>query len=220
MAIKVVFAPETGRLLGAQIVGYDGVDKRIDQFARVIKEGGGLAELIRTEHAYAPPYSSAKDPVALAGYVASNILTGKMNPIYWRELRDMNRDKIALIDVRTPEEFATGGLDGAVNIPLDDMREMLDKIPADKPIVLYCGVGLQRLPRLQHPPSARFQQCAQSHRRSQDLPYCCGSDSPSCDEDSIMRRCSSPPVHPRLHHTCRCLRTVMPGADHDAETGS
>jgi len=143
MAIKVVFAPETGRLLGAQIVGYDGVDKRIDQFARVIKEGGGLAELIRTEHAYAPPYSSAKDPVALAGYVASNILTGKMNPIYWRELRDMNRDKIALIDVRTPEEFATGGLDGAVNIPLDDMREMLDKIPADKPIVLYCGVGLR-----------------------------------------------------------------------------
>lgn len=143
MTIKVVFAPETGRLLGAQIVGYDGVDKRIDQFARVIKENGGLSELMRTEHAYAPPYSSAKDPVALAGYVASNILTGKMKPIYWRELRDMDRGKIALIDVRTPEEFATGSLEGAVNIPLDDMRGMLDRIPSEKPIVLFCGVGLR-----------------------------------------------------------------------------
>lgn len=143
MAIKVVFAPETGRLLGAQIVGYDGVDKRIDQFARVIKDGGDVYSLIRTEHAYAPPYSSAKDPVALAGYVASNILSGKMNPIYWRELRDIDRRGITLIDVRTPEEFATGSLDGAVNIPLDDMRQLTAKIPADKPIVLYCGVGLR-----------------------------------------------------------------------------
>ena len=84
---KSGICPETGRLLGAQIVGYDGVDKRIDQFARVIKAGGDLVSLMRTEHAYAPPYSSAKDPVALAGYVAGNILSGKMKPIYWRELR-------------------------------------------------------------------------------------------------------------------------------------
>lgn len=143
MTIKVVFAPESGRLLGAQIVGYDGVDKRIDQFARVIKAGGNLDSLMRTEHAYAPPYSSAKDPVALAGYVADNVLSGKMQPIYWRELRDMDRKGIALIDVRTPEEFATGALEGAVNIPLDDMRQMLDRVPRDKPIVLYCGVGLR-----------------------------------------------------------------------------
>lgn len=143
MTVKVVFDPESGRLLGAQAVGYDGVDKRIDQFARVIKDGGGIASLTRTEHAYAPPYSSAKDPVALAGYVAGNILDGKMKPIYWRELRDMDRKGITLIDVRTPEEFATGALKGAVNFPLDDMRQMIDRIPTDKPIVLYCGVGLR-----------------------------------------------------------------------------
>lgn len=143
MTIKVVFAPESGRLLGAQIVGYYGVDKRIDQFARVIKAGGDVASLMRTEHAYAPPYSSAKDPVALAGYVAGNVLSGKMKPLYWRELRDMDRKEIALVDVRTPEEFAAGALEGAVNIPLDEMRQMIDRIPSDRPIVLYCGVGLR-----------------------------------------------------------------------------
>ena len=143
MSIKVVFAPETGRLLGAQIVGYDGVDKRIDELAFAIKRGCTVNDLTAIEHAYAPPYSSAKDPVALAGYVAGNILSGKMNPITWRELRDIDKSTITLIDVRTPVEFATGTIDGAINIPLDDMRRQLDRIPRDKPIVLFCGVGLR-----------------------------------------------------------------------------
>lgn len=143
MSIKVVFSPESGKLLGAQIVGYDGVDKRIDQFARVIKSGGTVSDLTVTEHAYAPPYSSAKDPVALAGYVAENILTGKMDPIYWRELRDADMSKITLVDVRTPDEFAAGKIPGAINVPLDDLRQSLDRVPTDKPIVLYCGVGLR-----------------------------------------------------------------------------
>ena len=143
MTIKVIFSPDSGRLLGAQIVGYEGVDKRIDLFAQVIKNNGTIYDLTRTEHAYAPPYSSAKDPVALAGYVAQNILTDRMTPIYWRELRDMDKKTITLIDVRTPDEFATGAIEGAVNIPLDDMRAQLDRIPADKPVVLYCGVGLR-----------------------------------------------------------------------------
>lgn len=143
MTIKVVFSPETRRLLGAQIVGYDGVDKRIDQFARIIKDGGTVDDLTRTEHAYAPPYSSAKDPVAMAGYVAGNILNGDMSPIYWRELRDTPRRDITLIDVRTPDEYATGTIDGAINIPLDDMRSSLDRIPTDKPVVLFCAVGLR-----------------------------------------------------------------------------
>lgn len=143
MTIKLVFAPVTGKLLGAQIVGYEGVDKRIDEIALAIKNGGTVDTLMRLEHAYAPPYSSAKDPVALAGYVAGNVLSGRMKPIYWRELRDMDRSKITLIDVRTPDEFATGALDGAINVPLDDMRGQLDRIPKDKPIVLYCGVGLR-----------------------------------------------------------------------------
>lgn len=143
MSVKVVFDPTTGKLLGAQAVGYDGIDKRIDEFALVIKNGGTVADLTRLEHAYAPPYSSAKDPVALAGYVAGNILSGKMNPIYWRELRDMDKEKVTLIDVRTAEEFATGAIEGAINLPLDDIRESLASIPAGKPVVLYCGVGLR-----------------------------------------------------------------------------
>lgn len=143
MTLKVIFSPTDGRLLGAQIVGHDGVDKRIDQLALVIKHGGTVADLTSIEHAYAPPYSSAKDPVALAGYVASNILSGKMNPIYWRELRDMDRSSVTLIDVRTPDEFSTGHLDGAVNIPLDEIRTRIGDIERNKPVVLYCGVGLR-----------------------------------------------------------------------------
>ena len=85
MSVKITFSPDGGRLFGAQIVGYDGVDKRIDEYAQVIKHGGTVYELVKTEHAYAPPFSSAKDPVAISGYVAGNILSGKMFPLYWRE---------------------------------------------------------------------------------------------------------------------------------------
>lgn len=143
MTIKVTFSPADGKLLGAQIVGYDGVDKRIDEFALVIKRGGTVYDLQAIEQAYAPPYSSAKDPVAVAGYVAGNILSGKMKPLYWRELRDADLSKVTLIDVRTPDEFSLGALKGAINIPLDDMRERIKEIPADKPVFLYCGVGLR-----------------------------------------------------------------------------
>ena len=143
MTVKVIFAPDSGRLLGAQAVGHEGVDKRIDMLAQVIKHGGTVSDLTLTEHAYAPPYSSAKDPVALAGYVAENILTGRMKPIYWRELRDMDKTAVTLIDVRTADEFATGAIGGAINIPLDDLRDRLDSIPRDKPVILYCGVGLR-----------------------------------------------------------------------------
>lgn len=143
MTVKVIFAPDSGRLLGAQAVGHEGVDKRIDLLAQVIKHGGTVSDLTITEHAYAPPYSSAKDPVAIAGYVAENILTGRMRPIYWRELRDMDKTAVTLIDVRTADEFATGAIGGAINIPLDDLRDRLDSIPRDKPVILYCGVGLR-----------------------------------------------------------------------------
>ncbi len=143
MTIKVVFSPSDGKLLGAQIVGYDGVDKRIDILAQIIKSGGTVTDLTKIEQAYAPPFSSAKDPVALAGYVAGNILSGKMKPIYWRELKDAKPGEYTLIDVRTAMEFATGALPGAINVPLDSMRDHLGEIPSDRPIVLYCGVGLR-----------------------------------------------------------------------------
>ncbi len=143
MSIKITFSPTDGKLYGAQIVGYDGVDKRIDQFALVIKNHGTIFDLQAIEHAYAPPYSSAKDPVAIAGYVAGNIFSNKMTPLYWRELEKANLSEITLIDVRTPHEFALGALNGAVNIPLDDIRDRIDEIPDNKPIFLYCGVGLR-----------------------------------------------------------------------------
>ena len=143
MDIKITFSPTDGRLLGAQIVGYDGVDTRIDQYALTIKQGGSVEDLTRLEHAYAPPFSSAKDPVAISGYVAGNILSGKMSPLYWRELAVADLSRVTLIDVRTAEEYALGSIAGAKNIPLDELREHLAEIPADKPIWLFCGVGLR-----------------------------------------------------------------------------
>ncbi len=143
MDIKITFSPADGRLYGAQIVGYDGVDTRIDQFALAIKQGATVEQLTRLEHAYAPPFSSAKDPVAIAGYVACNILSGKMNPLYWREMKEADAKKVMLIDVRTPDEYALGSIPGAVNIPLDDLRQRLSEIPTDRPLWLFCGVGLR-----------------------------------------------------------------------------
>ena len=143
MDIKITFSPTDGKLYGAQIVGYDGVDKRIDQYALAIKQGATVADLTRLEHAYAPPFSSAKDPVAITGYVAGNILSGKMSPLYWRELRDADLTGVTLVDVRTPDEYALGTIDGAVNIPLDDLRERMDEIPTGRPVWLFCGIGLR-----------------------------------------------------------------------------
>lgn len=143
MAIKITFSPSDGRLYGAQIVGYDGVDKRIDEYAFAIKNGATVESLTRLEHAYAPPFSSAKDPVAITGYVAGNILNGKMTPLYWRELQQADLSKITLVDVRTSDEASLGSLPGAINIPLDDLRERIDEIPTDRPVYVFCGVGLR-----------------------------------------------------------------------------
>lgn len=143
MSIKTTFCPETGKLYGAQIVGQDGVDKRIDEFALAIKRGCTIYDLTELEQAYAPPYSSAKDPVAIAAYVAQNILTGKMKPVYWREFRDVHIKSEFLLDVRTPAEFATGSLPNAVNIPLDELRDRICELPRDKAIDVFCIVGLR-----------------------------------------------------------------------------
>ena len=142
LTLKLTFHPETGKLYGAQCVGYEGVDKRIDQIAGLIKHGGTVYDLMETEHAYAPPFSSAKDPIAIAGYVASNIISGAMPVISWRELLEQ-KENVMLIDTRTAEEFSFGTISGAVNIPLDEMREHLAEIPTDKPVVLFCAVGLR-----------------------------------------------------------------------------
>lgn len=143
MSIKTVFSPLGGRLLGAQIVGYEGVDKRIDLFASVLRTSGTIFDLQELEHAYAPPFSSAKDPVNIAGFVAENVLTGRSNHIHWHELLESNPHDRFLIDVRTPEEFALDTIDGAVNIPVDTLREHVEEIPREKMVVLFCGVGFR-----------------------------------------------------------------------------
>ena len=142
LTLKLTFHPRTGKLYGAQCVGYEGVDKRIDQIAELIKHGGTVYDLMETEHAYAPPFSSAKDPIAIGGYVASNIISGAMPVISWRELVEQ-KDRVMLIDTRTPEEYSFGTIPGAVNMPLDEIREHLSEIPTDKPVVLFCAVGLR-----------------------------------------------------------------------------
>lgn len=143
MTLKLTFDPQTGKMYGAQGVGVDGVDKRIDQIALLIKLGGTIFDLIMLEHAYAPPFSSAKDPIAIAGYVASNIISGKMPVVYWEDIKTADLEKITLLDVRTTEEFSLGSIPGAVNIPLDDLRGRLKEIPTDKPIYVFCQVGLR-----------------------------------------------------------------------------
>lgn len=143
MTIKISFAPDNGRLLGAQIVGYEGVDKRIDLLSTAIQQGATVYDLAEIEHAYAPPFSSAKDPVNIAGMVAENILNGVAKPISWREVHKESRDDIFLLDIRTRDEHQLGSIDGAVNIPLDELRDHLNEIPKDKKIIAFCGVGLR-----------------------------------------------------------------------------
>lgn len=142
MSIKILFDPENGKLLGAQIVGFNGVDKRIEMLEQVIQRGGTVYDLTELEHAYAPPYSSAKDPVNMAGFVAENILKGKSKIIQWRELAELPADTIR-IDVRTRDEHKLGSIPGFINIPVDELREHLDELPKDKLIVVSCAVGLR-----------------------------------------------------------------------------
>ncbi|WP_288652370.1 FAD-dependent oxidoreductase [uncultured Parabacteroides sp.] len=142
MSIKILFDPENGKLLGAQIVGFNGVDKRIEMLEQVIQRGGTVYDLTELEHAYAPPYSSAKDPVNMAGFVAENILKGKSQIIQWRELAELPADTIR-IDVRTRDEHKLGSIPGFINIPVDELREHLDELPKDKLIVVSCAVGLR-----------------------------------------------------------------------------
>ena len=143
LTLKLTFAPDTGRIYGVQCVGVDGVDKRIDEIAMLIRRGGTVRDLVRTEQAYAPPFSSAKDPVAIAGYVACNTLDGVMPVVTWRELAAADRSEVCLVDVRTPEEYSLGTIDGAVNIPLDDLRGRLGEIDRESDVIVFCAVGLR-----------------------------------------------------------------------------
>jgi NADPH-dependent 2,4-dienoyl-CoA reductase/sulfur reductase-like enzyme/rhodanese-related sulfurtransferase len=148
LSIKLNFSPADGRLYGGQVVGYEGVDKRVDVLASIIAKGGTVYDLIDLDHAYAPPYSSAKDPVTVAGYVADNMLQKRVRMIPWDELHKLLQDpekkrNILLIDVRTVMEYRSGTIADAVNYPVDEIREFLDDIPSDKTIIVFCAVGLR-----------------------------------------------------------------------------
>ncbi|ADN02450.1 FAD-dependent oxidoreductase [Spirochaeta thermophila] len=143
MTIKLIFSPDDGRVLGAQIVGYEGVDKRIDLLASVIQRKGTVTELTEIEHAYAPPYSSAKDPVNIVGFVAENVLLGKSRHIHWYDILNAPQDEYFLVDVRTPEEYALGTIEGAVNIPVQQLRARIAEIPRDRKVAVFCGVGFR-----------------------------------------------------------------------------
>lgn len=142
MNLKVLFEKRSGRILGAQIVGYDGVDKRIDVLATAIRANMTAYDLTELDLAYAPPYSSAKDPVNMAGYVIENILTGKVRQIHWDELCPLSGDSV-LLDTRTNREYQNGHIENALHIPLDSLRERMRELPQEKTIYVYCQSGLR-----------------------------------------------------------------------------
>ena len=144
MSIKLIFSPGNGEILGAQIVGKGGVDKRIDIIATAIRGSMTVFDLEELELAYAPPYSSAKDPVNIAGFVAANILKGDMDLIQWRELAELDRETDILIDLRNKKELETvGEMQGARHIPLDELRSHLAELDKEKHYIPFCAAGLR-----------------------------------------------------------------------------
>ena len=143
MVMKILFSPDSGRVLGAQIVGVDGVDKRIDVLATAIRAGMSVHDLTELELAYAPQFGSAKDAVNIAGYVASNVVEGDIKLFHADELETLRGEDAFILDVRTTGEFDRGHIDGAVNIPIDEIRDRCREIPKDKLLLVYCLTGIR-----------------------------------------------------------------------------
>ena len=144
MSVKTIYEKKTGRILGAELVGYEGVDKRADVFATAIRAGLTADDLAELELCYAPPFSSAKDPVNVAGYVIQNELRGLVKHFHWHDIASLPRDgSVVLLDVRTTGEYARGHIDGFVNIPLHELRGRIAEIPTDKPVYVHCQSGLR-----------------------------------------------------------------------------
>ena len=141
IAMKILFAPDMGKLLGAQAVGLDGVDKRIDVLATALKGGMTVHDLAELELAYAPPFGSAKDPVNMAGMAAQNVLTGDVQLAQWSEVAFLDPKQTILLDVRRPDERAKGFIPGSIHIPLDQIRARMNELPRDKEILVSCQSG-------------------------------------------------------------------------------
>jgi len=144
MAIKLLFSPDDGKLFGAQLTGKEGVDKRVDVLATALHGGLTVYDLEKLELAYAPPYSSAKDPVNIAGYVAANILKEDVKIIHWDELHAIDATNTVLVDLRTePEIKDFGSIPGTVNIPVDELRDEINSLDKSKTYILFCAIGLR-----------------------------------------------------------------------------
>lgn len=144
MTMKVLWEKDTLRLLGAQIVGRGGVDKRIDVLATAIRSGMKATELAELDLAYAPPYSSAKDPVNMAGFMIENITEGSVKQFHWTDLEMLAQDgSVTLLDVRTSGEYHRGHAEGFVNLPVDELRERLEEVDRSKPVYVMCQSGLR-----------------------------------------------------------------------------
>jgi NADPH-dependent 2,4-dienoyl-CoA reductase/sulfur reductase-like enzyme/peroxiredoxin family protein/rhodanese-related sulfurtransferase/TusA-related sulfurtransferase len=143
LAIKILYDPESGELYGGQAVGYDGVDKRIDVLAAFIKKKGTIDDLAEFEQAYAPPFSSAKDPLNMVGFIAQNVTDGYSKVVTWDQIPAFREKGAFILDARTEEEFDLGAIDGAVNIPHTLIRSRLSEIPKDRPIIVYCAMGVR-----------------------------------------------------------------------------
>ncbi len=143
MSIKLLFEKGSGKILGAQIVGRDGVDKRCDVIATAIRANMTVFDLTELELSYAPPYSSAKDPVNMAGYVAENILNNRVKIFHWHDVNSIDSSKGTLLDVRTPGEYEYGTIAGYESIELDELRRNLDKLDKSRPVYITCQIGLR-----------------------------------------------------------------------------
>ena len=143
ISIKTVFEKETGRILGAQLIGKEGVDKRCDVFATAIRGNMTIFDLVHLELSYAPPFSSAKDPVNIVGLVGENMLTGKYKTFQLEDIPNLDPNEVTLLDIRTVKEFTKGRIPNFINIPLDTLRDNLDKLDRSKPIYMLCHVGLR-----------------------------------------------------------------------------
>ena len=141
MSLKLVIDAETDAILGAQGVGGTGVDKRIDVIATAMRGGLTASDLADLELAYAPQFGSAKDPVNMLGFIAENMRDGLSETVQWHEVKNEVGEGVQLIDVRTPAEYARGTVDGAVNIPVDDLRERIGEVAQD--VIVHCQVGLR-----------------------------------------------------------------------------
>ena len=144
MSVKVLWNKADNKIIGAQIVGFDGVDKRMDVIAAAIRFGAKVTDLAELELCYAPPFGSAKDPVNMVGFVAENVITGKIKQFFWHDVKNLPRDgSVTLLDTRTNSEVEKGKIDGFMHIPLDSLRSRINEIPKNKPVYVHCHSGLR-----------------------------------------------------------------------------